>query len=184
MPCAGHPRLLVGSAKEDVDGRDKPGHDERMATPSITLRPYSAADEDAAIELWRRTWQKHYPHLNFTERVPWWRERWRKELVPVARVVVAELDGALIGFVTVDPTNLYLDQIVVAPEHWGSGVALMLLDEAKRISPRGLDLLVNKDNFRAIRFYEKHGFVYAGEDKNPVSGKPVNRMTWRPARAL
>ena len=64
----------------------------------ITLRPYSAADEDAAIELWRRTWQKHYPHLNFTERVPWWRERWGKELVPVVRVVVAEDNGALIGF--------------------------------------------------------------------------------------
>ena len=80
----------------------------------ITLRPYAAADEDAAIELWRRTWQKHYPHLNFTERVPWWRERWRKELVPVARVVVAEADGALIGFVTVDPETMYLDQIVVA----------------------------------------------------------------------
>ncbi len=60
----------------------------------VTLRPYTAADEDAAIELWRRTWQKHYPHFNFTERVPWWRERWRKELVPVARVVVAEIDEA------------------------------------------------------------------------------------------
>ena len=45
-------------------------------------------------------------------------------------------------------------------------------------------LLVNKDNARAIRFYEKHGFVYAGEDKNPVSGKPVNRMSWRPLSAL
>ena len=55
-----------------------------------------------------------------------------------------------------------------------------LLDEAKRLSPNGLDLLVNKENARAIRFYEKHGFVYAGEDKNPVSGKPVNRMSWRP----
>ena len=62
-------------------------------------------------------------------------------------------------------------------------VALTLLDEAKRISPRGLELLVNKDNARAIRFYEKHGFVYAGEDKNPVSGKPVNRMAWRPREA-
>jgi putative acetyltransferase len=40
-------------------------------------------------------------------------------------------------------------------------------------------LLVNKDNFRAIRFYEKHGFVQTGEDKNPVSGLAVNRMTWR-----
>ena len=54
-----------------------------------------------------------------------------------------------------------------------------MLDEAKRISLTGLDLLVNKDNARAIRFYEKHGFVYAGEDMNPVSGKPVNRMAWR-----
>jgi len=122
---------------------------------------------------------KHYPHLNFTERVPWWRERWRKELVPVARVVVAEDNGALIGFVTVDPETMYLDQIVVATEYWGSGVALTLLNEAKRLSPQGLELLVNKDNARAIRFYEKHGFVFAGEDKNPVSGKPVNRMAWR-----
>jgi putative acetyltransferase len=149
----------------------------------VTLRPYTAADEDAAIELWRRTWAKHYPHIDFTARVPWWRERWRNELVAVARIVLAARDGALIGFVTVDPKTMYLDQIVVAPEAWGSGAALALLDEAKRISPRGLDLLVNKDNFRAIRFYQKHGFVYAGEDKNPVSGIAVNRMTWRPQSA-
>jgi putative acetyltransferase len=146
----------------------------------ITLRPYSAADEDAAIELWRRTWAHHFPHIDFNARVAWWRERWRSELVPVAHIVLADLDGVLAGFVTVDPKTMYLDQIVVAPERWGSPVALMLLDEAKRLSPRGLDLLVNKDNARAIRFYEKHGFVYAGEDKNPVSGKPVNRMKWRP----
>jgi putative acetyltransferase len=146
----------------------------------LTLRPYTAADEDAAIELWRRTWARHFPQIDFNARVAWWRERWRQELVPVARIVVAEVDGAPIGFVTVDPRTGYLDQIVVAPEHWGSGAALALLDEAKRISPAGLDLLVNTDNARAIRFYEKHGFIYAGEDKNPVSGKPVNRMRWLP----
>jgi len=27
-PCAGHPRLILLS-KKDVDGRDKPGHDEK-----------------------------------------------------------------------------------------------------------------------------------------------------------
>jgi len=149
----------------------------------ITLRPYAAADEDAAIELWRRTWAQHYPHLDFNERVAWWRARWRNELVPVARIVLAESGGALIGFVTVDPKTMYLDQIVVAPEQWGSAVALTLLTEAKRLSPKGLDLLVNKDNARAIRFYQKHGFVYAGEDKNPVSGIAVNRMAWRATSA-
>ena len=150
-----------------------------MTNTSFTLRPYTAADEDAAIELWRRTWQQHYPHLDFTKRVDWWRERWRNELVPVAAITLAEINGTMVGFVTVDPKTKYLDQFVVAPEHWGSDVGRTLVDEAKRISPQGLDLLVNKDNFRAIRFYEKHGFVYAGEDKNPISGIAVNRMAWR-----
>src|SRR5581483_8147863 len=147
---------------------------------NFTLRAYSAADEDAAIELWRRTWAQHFRHIDFDARVAWWRERWRQELVPVAAIVVAERAGNLIGFVTVDPKIGYLDQIVVAPEHWSSGVALDLLNEAKRLSPSGLDLLVNKENGRAIRFYEKHGFVYAGEAVNPVSGRPVNKMAWRP----
>jgi len=148
--------------------------------PPLKLRDYTVADEDAAIELWRRTWQQAYPQIDFAERVAWWRERWRNELVPQAKIVVAEMGGVLEGFVTVDPKNGYLDQIVVAPEFWGSNVALMLLDAGKRISPALLELLVNKDNERAIAFYEKNGFVYAGEDVNPVSGRPVNRMRWRP----
>ena len=40
------------------------------------------------------------------------------------------------GFVTVDPKTLYLDQIVVAPEAWGSGTAEALLAEARRIVAR------------------------------------------------
>ena len=145
----------------------------------FTLRPYTPADEDAAIELWRRTWSQHYPHIDFAARVGWWRERWRNELVPTAQIVLAEKNGAPAGFVTVDPGTHYLDQIVVAPEHWGSGLAVALLDEAKRRSPGGLTLLVNKDNARAIAFYTKRGFAYDGEDKNPVSGIAVNRMRWR-----
>jgi len=151
-----------------------------VSTSPFDLRPYTATDEDAAIELWRRTWQTHFPHIDFAARVAWWRERWRQELVPQARIVVAMSERRLAGFVTVDPKSGYLDQIVVAPEFWGGLAGTMLLDEAKRISPRGLDLLVNKDNARAIGFYEKHGFTYAGEDVNPVSKQPVNRMSWRP----
>ena len=43
--------------------------------------------------------------------------------------------------------------------------------------------MVNKDNDRAIAFYRKHGFVYFGEGANPVSGRPVDLMRWRPAGA-
>jgi putative acetyltransferase len=147
---------------------------------SYTLRAYVAADEDAAIELWRRTWQQHYSHFDFTARLPWWRERWRTELVRTATITVAESAGSLIGFVTVDPATRYVDQIVVAPEAWGSGLAATLIAEAKRLSPAGLDLTVNADNARAIRFYEKQGFVITGDDVNAISGAPVRKMSWRP----
>ena len=100
--------------------------------------------------------------------------------MPQTTITVAESDGACVGFVTVDPHSGYLDQIVVAPEFWGGDVAAHLLDAGKRISPAKLELLVNKDNFRAIRFYEKNGFRFVGNDVNPVSGRPVNRMRWQP----
>ena len=148
-------------------------------TADFTLRPYRAEDEDAAIELWRQTWQQAYPSIDFAARVTWWRERWRNELVPNAAIIVAEQAGALVGFVTIDAEG-YLDQLVVTPSHWGSRLATALVDDAKRRSPKGVTLLVNKDNARAIRFYQRNGFVHAGADVNPTSGRPVLRMTWRP----
>ena len=189
-------------------------------TSSFHLRPYRTADEDAAIELWRRTWQLAYPSIDFAARVAWWRTRWRNELVPNARIVVAEQAAArdqperdaggkplhsfphpdqperdaggkplhtfphpaLAGFVTID-ANGYLDQLVVAPEKWGSQLATALVDEARRLSPSGVTLLVNEDNARAIRFYARNGFAQDGRDVNPTSGRPVLRMAWRPSSA-
>jgi len=144
---------------------------------SVSLRPYHADDEDAAITLWQRTWQEAYPSIDFAARLAWWRERWRGELVPNAAIVVAEETGALVGFVTIDKEG-YLDQLVVAPEQWGSDVARLLVDQAKRLSPEGITLLVNKDNARAIRFYERNGFAHAGDGVNPTSGRPVLKMVW------
>ena len=148
-----------------------------MSAP-FHLRPYRSEDEDAAIALWRQTWQRAYPAIDFAARVKWWRERWRGELVPNAAIMVAEQADTLIGFVTIDPSG-YLDQLVVAPDHWGSELATALLNEAKRLSPDRITLLVNTDNIRAIRFYERNGFAHAGEDVNPTSGRPVLKMAWK-----
>jgi putative acetyltransferase len=142
------------------------------------LRPYRSEDEDAAIALWQRSWQQAYPSIDFAARVPWWRARWCDELVPQAAIIVAEQEGATVGFVTIDAAG-YLDQLVVAPDHWGSELGELLVEEAKRLSPDRITLLVNNDNTRAIRFYERNGFVQAGEDTNPTSGRPVLKMEWK-----
>jgi putative acetyltransferase len=161
-----------------MDARIKSGHDVPYLTAAFHLRPYRSEDEDALVALWQVAWQQAYPSIDFASRVSWWRERWRGELVPKAAIIVAEQAGAPVGFVTIDASG-YLDQLVVAPDRWGSELAKALVDEAKRRSPDRITLLVNKDNVRAIRFYERNGFVYAGEDVNPTSGRPVRKMEWK-----
>lgn len=146
---------------------------------SLKLRPYAPADEPAVIELWRHTWQSAYPNLDFDSRLVWWRERWEQEIVPHATIIVADFDGQVIGFVTVDRRKGYLDQIVVTPQVWGSKLAAALMAEAKRLSPAALYLHVNQDNKRALRFYEKHGFVITSEDVNRRSGAKVYAMIWK-----
>lgn len=145
---------------------------------AFELRPYRESDEDASITLWLETWRQAYPSINFDARVDWWRNRWRTELVPVAQIVVAEQDGALVGFVTIDGTG-YLDQLVVSPAQWGSDVSRALVDETKRLSPTGVTLKVNADNIRAIKFYMRNGFVKTGDEVN-TSGRAVDLMEWKP----
>jgi putative acetyltransferase len=157
-----------------------PEHDgEAMTATPFTLRPYASADEDAAIDLWFRTWRQAYPDIDFSARLEAWRQRWHDDLVPTARIMVAEQDGAMVGLVTIDNTG-YLDQLVVDPEQWGSDLGNALIVAAKRLSPDGITLLVNSDNSRAIRFYTRHGFTRTHDDVNPTSGRKVQGMKWAP----
>ena len=148
---------------------------------AITLRRYTAADEAETIALWVETWQAAYPHIDFAARRDFLRERWQ-EAMPV--VVLATVAGAITGFITVEPDTGYVDQLAVAPRAWGSPVAGTLMDEAKHMSPARLHLLVNQDNARAIRFYEKQGFVNAGPSRDPRTGTPVFVMRWGTAHPV
>ena len=89
-----------------------------MKADGVSLRRYQLRDEDASVAPWLRTWQASYPELDFAERLDWWRQRWRNELLPAAEIVIAETDGTMIGFVPSIRRTFCLDQIVVAPEHW------------------------------------------------------------------
>lgn len=146
----------------------------------ISLRPYRDADLEPALDLWRRAWDMAMPEIDFGARLDWWRNRWANELVPNNQVIVAEAAGKQIGFVVIDKRSGYLDQIVVDPALWGSDTAKQLLDRAKQICPGGITLDVNQDNPRARRFYEREGFVWIGDGKNPISGKPTCHCAWKP----
>ncbi len=144
----------------------------------ITLRPGTEADMPAILDLWVAAWTAAMPEIDFEARRAWLQERQTTLVAEGAVVALAEQAGALAGYVLVNPTTAYLDQIAVRPGQWGTGIARALLDEARRLSPTRLGLHVNQQNQRAIRFYEREGFRHSGEGINPRSGLPIYFYEW------
>lgn len=148
--------------------------------PGIIVRPMRVDELAETLDMWVAAWQAAYPKIDFAARRGWTKDRIAELEEGGSRSLVALRNGRIVGALVVHPDTGYLDQIVVALECQGGGVADVLIAEARRIAPAGLDLHVNQDNARAIRFYQKQGFLMTGEDVNPRSGAPIFRMSWRP----
>jgi putative acetyltransferase len=134
---------------------------------STHLRPAEPGDMPHVADLWHRAWHVAHPgHVpdgltagrtlaSFRERTPG----------RVADTTVAEVGGRVVGFTMVAGDEV--EQVFVDPDHHGSGVAAPLLAAAeRRVAAAGHDvawLAVVVGNARARRFYEKHGWVDAGD---------------------
>jgi GNAT superfamily N-acetyltransferase len=89
------------------------------------------------------------------------------------QVIVAELDGEIVGFAAV--VGGELDGLFVEPDLWGHGVGRTLANAAvHEARQRGLTLKVVA-NPRARRFYEHCGFTVEGEVQTRFG--PALRMT-------
>jgi len=94
---------------------------------------------------------------------------------PVYRYRVARAGGAIVGYAKLGPAwldvampgELQLSQLYVAEDWHGQGIAQALMDwivETARIDgATALLLTVWEHNARAIRFYERHGFVHVAD---------------------
>ena len=118
------------------------------------------------------------PQIDFEARRPWLDTHLDGLADAGARILVAEVDGAPVGFVTVDPERGHLDQLAVHPAHQGGDAANRLMLGAKALSPKRLVLDVNAGNTRARRFYARHGFEPVSAGVNPQSGLPTFLLQW------
>jgi putative acetyltransferase len=145
----------------------------------FSLVEMTTAHLPALVELWVASWQRTMPPIDFEARRAWFVEHLRALQDQGSEIVCAfDGEGAMAGFVIIDPASGALDQLAVAPAFWGFGAGAHLLDEAKRRSPGGIALEVNQDNAPAERFYERHGFVREAESVNARSGLKTWRYLW------
>lgn len=149
----------------------------------LALHPFVWAHLPELTDLWVASWAATMPEIDFDARRPWLVEHLRALHETGVDIVCAfdETNGAMAGFVTIDPRTGHLDQIAVARQARGSGAAQALLDEAKRRAPGRVRLDVNAANPRAVAFYLREGFRKVGEGVNPRSGLATIDLEWRAA---
>ncbi len=151
--------------------------DERYG-PKPVLREARRGDRAGLVDLWVAAWRTAMPDVDFDARRVWFDRHLAALQGAGARILLAEAGSLPAGFVSVDPGRRHLDQLAVHPDHQRSGVASLLMEAAKALSPGGLVLDVNRDNTRARRFYAGQGFVELSAGCNPRSGLPTLRLIW------
>lgn len=164
---------------------------------SLAVRPATVDDAEAVADVrlasWRAAYGEYVPAAFFDEfdraaAIA----RWRTGMTDGGRrALVAERDGAIVGFCTYGPCRdadrpaageIYA--IYARPEHWSSGVGRALMGAAlQELSGRPVVLWVLRDNARARRFYEIAGLVADGtaRDTTMLGGVPLPAVRyWLP----
>jgi GNAT superfamily N-acetyltransferase len=156
----------------------------------VILRPATAEDISSIAPIWHRGWQDghvgHVPEELTTARTE--RSFWSRAAQRLADTTVAEIEGAVAGFVVVVGDEV--EQVYVGEDHRGSGVASVLLAEAERRVQHGGHhtawLAVVAGNERARRFYAKRGWVDEGSVDYQAQGPdgPITVPSHRYVKAV
>ncbi len=145
----------------------------------MQIRPYTAADSEAVVTLWRAVMAVTYTFLEaHTEAED--RAYFARVIVAENELWVAEIDGRIAGYLALQGD--FLDRLYIAVERQRQGVGSALLGHAKQLSPAGLRLFTHQKNTGACRFYEARGFeVFQYGVSPPPESEPDVEYHWWPA---
>lgn len=136
------------------------------------IRPYQPADLAAVLAVYDSATARSYGFLSPDYRAAE-RAAIESEFIPHSEVWVAELDGAVAGFMALQ--GIELNGIFVAGQFQRRGLGRALLEHG--LALRGmLDLEVFAANAAGRAFYEHCGFELVYEHLHEASGKPVLRL--------
>jgi GNAT superfamily N-acetyltransferase len=159
-----------------------------------TVREATAADADEIarvhVESWRGVYTGVFPEPAFDleARRRWWREVLAPGRPRRSAVFVAEVDGAVVGFAGVGPSDVpgvgQLYTIYVEPPSWGTGAGRALIERAEESlrssGYREAMLWVLEGNERAERFYRAAGWrPDGGRQVEEFQGAELTEVRYR-----
>jgi len=146
-----------------------------------TIRKFQPADEADVVEVWHRAGIAAYTFLPTWQAFTLEQARWVFDRIirPNCVIWVATLDERVVAYLAMKGT--YIDRLYVDLLEWRKGWGTQLVNFAKHVSPRGLELHTHQENVVARAFYERHGFraVKFGLSPPPESAPDVE-YHWRP----
>jgi ribosomal protein S18 acetylase RimI-like enzyme len=125
-----------------------------------SLRSANAADAPRVADLLIDTRRAFMPYAPSAHSEPDVRDWVASHLFPTGGVVVAEVDGHVVGAMasTTEDGASWITQMAVEPRMVGRGVGSALLAHATAILARPIRLYTFQQNVGARRLYERHGF--------------------------
>ena len=121
------------------------------------IRPFEPRDLDAAAAAANAACRQAYAFFGYNHPVSMSRQRLADSLTEGQVFFVPEMNGVVVGILTLKPA--FIDRLFIAPTWQGLGIGSACLDFAKSLYPAGLDLNCAQQNLGACRLYERHGFV-------------------------
>lgn len=152
-----------------------------MLAPAPIIRPARLADMEACAAIhseWIDATEWMPPRTRSTEEMA---RAYRERAFGKRRILVAELDEVVVGYLSVDEASEEITALFVGPRGRGIGTALM--QEAQAEHAR-LWLWTFQANAGARRFYARQGFaeLERTEGEND-EGLPDVRLGWRRGEA-
>lgn len=152
-----------------------------MTSATRTIRLLEAKDEAETASVWFRAGKAAYTYL------PMWQsltlQQATKDFSWLIRannqIWVGTASEQIVAFLAINGS--YIDRMYVDPSRWRKGWGHALIDHAKSLSPKGLELHTHQENLPACKLYEKFGFkaVRLGISPPPESAPDVE-YHWRP----
>lgn len=167
----------------------------------LSICKATVKDAEALGRIHSRTWQAAYAgiipdefliQLTSESRAAFFKQKLLEPAVPgkLSDNYIALDQDAPVGLlalhtapdIDVTPGTGGIAALYVLPEHQGKGFGRSLMDygvnRLKETGHTGVILWVLEQNTKAIRFYERYGYVFDGTSKEIVLGKPLVEMRY------